>query len=34
LLPGRSRQFDGQVGKVHQFELHEGSVSKQWVVEG
>ncbi|MNP10974.1 hypothetical protein D3C76_1031410 [compost metagenome] len=34
LLPGRSRQFEGQVGKVHQFELHEGSVSKQWVVEG
>ncbi|MBV4537406.1 MULTISPECIES: molecular chaperone [Pseudomonas] len=34
LLPGRSRQFDGQVGKVHQFELHEGSERKQMVVEG
>ncbi|MFP5428045.1 MAG: molecular chaperone [Gammaproteobacteria bacterium] len=34
LLPGRSRQFDGQVGKVHQFELHEGGERKQMVVEG
>lgn len=34
LLPGRSRQFDGQVGKVHQFELHEGAERKQMVVEG
>ncbi|MFK0036025.1 molecular chaperone [Pseudomonas monteilii] len=24
LLPGRSRQFEGDVARVHQFELHEG----------
>lgn len=24
LLPGRSRQFEGDVAHVHQFELHEG----------
>jgi hypothetical protein len=34
LLPGRSRDFSGQVGKVHQFELHEGSERKDMVVEG
>ncbi|CAM3828384.1 putative fimbrial chaperone EcpB [Pseudomonas reidholzensis] len=34
LLPGRSRAFEGQVGKVHQFELHEGAEHKAMVVEG
>jgi len=34
LLPGRSRDFSGQVGKVHQFELHEGNERKDMVVEG
>ncbi len=34
LLPGRTRQFDGQAAKVHQFELHEGSVRKPMVMEG
>lgn len=34
LLPGRSRHFEGQVGKVHQFELHEGGERKDMVVEG
>lgn len=24
LLPGRSRQFEGDVARIHQFELHEG----------
>ncbi|MDD2134902.1 molecular chaperone [Pseudomonas kurunegalensis] len=34
LLPGRSRQFEGQVGKVHQFDLQEGGERKNMVVEG
>ncbi|MHC6224534.1 fimbrial biogenesis chaperone [Pseudomonas sp. X10] len=34
LLPGRSRQFSGQPGKVHQFELHEGAQRKEMVMEG
>jgi P pilus assembly chaperone PapD len=34
LLPGRTRQFDGQAAKVHQFELHEGPQRKPMVLEG
>jgi len=34
LLPGRTRQFDGQAAKVHQFELHEGAERKAMVLEG
>ncbi|MFJ4433574.1 molecular chaperone [Pseudomonas sp. NPDC089395] len=34
LLPGRTRQFDGQAAKVHQFELHEGIARKPMVLEG
>ncbi|MFJ4068494.1 molecular chaperone [Pseudomonas sp. NPDC089996] len=34
LLPGRTRQFDGQAAKVHQFELHEGADQRQMVLEG
>nr|WP_217436077.1 molecular chaperone [Pseudomonas putida] len=34
LLPGRSRQFEGQALKVHQFELHEGSEHQVIVVRG
>ncbi|CRI55908.1 pilus assembly protein [Pseudomonas sp. CCOS 191] len=34
LLPGRTRQFSGEVGKVHQFELHEGDKPRTMVVEG
>ncbi|MEG0858078.1 MAG: molecular chaperone [Pseudomonas sp.] len=34
LLPGRSRVFDGQAAKVHQFELHEGDNHQQMRVEG
>ncbi|HDS1736975.1 MULTISPECIES: molecular chaperone [Pseudomonas] len=34
LLPGRSRQFDGQAQKVHQFELHEGNEHQAMVVKG
>jgi P pilus assembly chaperone PapD len=34
LLPGRSREFIGEVGKVHQFELHEGSRKQSMVVDG
>ena len=34
LLPGRTRQFDGQAAKVHQFELHEGAEHRQMVLEG
>ncbi|KIY39266.1 MULTISPECIES: pilus assembly protein [Pseudomonas] len=34
LLPGRTRQFDGQAAKVHQFELHEGAEHQQMVLEG
>ncbi|CAI8755787.1 MULTISPECIES: molecular chaperone [Pseudomonas] len=34
ILPGRTRQFDGQVGKVHQLELIEGGNAKAMVVEG
>ncbi|EKT4484550.1 molecular chaperone [Pseudomonas putida] len=34
LLPGRTRQFEGQAAKVHQFELHEGGARKAMVVGG
>lgn len=34
VLPGRTRQFEGQAAKVHQFELHEGEARKRMVVEG
>ncbi|HGA2319590.1 TPA: molecular chaperone [Pseudomonas putida] len=34
LLPGRSRQFEGQADKVHQFELHEGGERKTMVMQG
>lgn len=34
LLPGRTRQFSGEVGKVHQFELHEGDKPHAMVVKG
>ena len=34
LLPGRTRQFEGQAAKVHQFELHEGAERKQMIMEG
>ena len=34
LLPGRSRQFEGHVEKVHQFELHEGREHQVMVVKG
>ncbi|PRN05681.1 MULTISPECIES: pilus assembly protein [unclassified Pseudomonas] len=34
LLPGRSRQFEGQKDKVHQFEMLQGDQREQWVAEG
>ncbi|MFF7061168.1 molecular chaperone [Pseudomonas sp. NPDC008258] len=34
LLPGRTREFEGQAGKLHQFELHEGSTLTAMAVEG
>ncbi|KJK09829.1 molecular chaperone [Pseudomonas alkylphenolica] len=34
LLPGRSRQFDGESDKVHQFELHEGENHQLMVLKG
>lgn len=34
VLPGRSRQFSGDSGKVHQFELHEGGRKQHKVAEG
>ncbi|WP_248919119.1 molecular chaperone [Pseudomonas entomophila] len=34
LLPGRSRQFEGQPDGVHQFQLHEGGELTEMVVEG
>ncbi|MFF7863395.1 molecular chaperone [Pseudomonas monteilii] len=34
LLPGRSRQFEGQKDKVHQFEMLQGVQREQWVAEG
>ena len=34
LLPGRTRQFSGEPGRVFQFELHEGEQHKKLVVEG
>lgn len=34
LLPGRSRQFEGQKDKVHQFEMLQGDLREQWVAEG
>ncbi|MFQ6576159.1 molecular chaperone [Pseudomonas sp. UM16] len=34
LLPGRSRQFDGESDKVHQFELHEGENLQLMVLKG
>ena len=34
LLPGRTRAFSGEAGKLHQFELHEGEESRVMVVEG
>ncbi|MFV3288103.1 molecular chaperone [Pseudomonas sp. NY11955] len=34
LLPGRTRQFEGQAAKVHQFELHEGAEQRLMVLEG
>ncbi|QCI11259.1 molecular chaperone [Pseudomonas putida] len=34
LLPGRSRQFQGEAAKVHQFELHEGGRRKAMALEG
>jgi len=34
VMPGRTRQFEGQADKVHQFELIEGSAKKTMVVGG
>ncbi|MNJ58287.1 hypothetical protein D3C77_539150 [compost metagenome] len=34
LLPGRSRQFNGEPDKVHQFELHEGENLQLMVLKG
>ncbi|MNS36038.1 hypothetical protein D3C72_682210 [compost metagenome] len=34
LLPGRTRKFEGQAAKVHQFELQEGTERKGMVLEG
>ncbi|WP_235200431.1 molecular chaperone [Pseudomonas monteilii] len=33
LLPGRSRQFEGDVARIHQFELHEGDQRTAMVME-
>ncbi len=33
LLPGRRRQFEGDVARIHQFELHEGDKRTAMVVE-
>lgn len=34
LLPGRTREFEGQANNVHQFELHEGAERKVMALEG